>query len=324
MQNGLNGKPRKRVALFRLEIIIEQIGLHLSNRTQFNKLSEHQPDKLCLFGIFLQHSRLMYLAINRHTAYGLGTPVTRWRIAAQPPSRLGKLMHIVGYSLCNNVTLQLCKNRAYHHHSPAHRRGIINVVADRTKTNAVFFQLLIGVHKVRCVAAYPVKTVANNQLKLTIAAALHHLLKFRALGVATRKALILELHNVLINYIIFAFQRPPAYLNLVFNTLTFAGEFGFAAVNCVFSVIRHIILPFVIFTIVVYHYGYYIIIISRCQVPNIKTSLNVRRGLYGQSFFYDAIFTITISSSSFFFSFETGSASMCAVIILAWHWATVV
>ena len=141
-------------------------------------------------------------------------------------------MHIIPDALGDGLPLQLGEHGRNVHHGAAHGRGRVELLADGDEVNVPVAQVLDELCEVTDVAADPVEAVDHDGGKGDLLGVLHHFLELRALQIAAGKALVLVDQHVFRRILAKVHGDVlAAQLDLIFDTLALAGEFGFAGVD---------------------------------------------------------------------------------------------
>ena len=230
-ENAPDGKAGELLAALRDAAVLQKILVGLAERAGLHEHGEDRLDQLDFLRDGFELTGFLYLAVHRHAGQAL-RGVARGRCAAQPAPGLGQLVHIVPDALGDGLPLQLGEHGRNVHHGAAHGRGRVELLADGDEVDVPVAQVLDELGKVANVAADAVEAVNHDGGKGDFLRVLHHFLELRALQIAARKALILVDQRIL-RCIVTKVHGDvlAAQLDLIFDTLALAGEFGLAGVD---------------------------------------------------------------------------------------------
>ena len=230
-ENAPDGKAGELLAALRDAAVLQQVLVGLAERAGFHEHLEDRLDQLDFLRNGFELACLLHLAVHRHAGQAL-RGVARGRCAAQPAPGLGQLVHIVPDALGDGLPLQLGEHGRNVHHGAAHGRGRVELLADGDEVNVPVAQVLDELGKVADVAADAVEAVDHDGGKGDLLGVLHHFLELRALQIAAGKALVL-VDQCILRCIVAKVHGDvlTAQLDLIFDTLALAGEFGLTGVD---------------------------------------------------------------------------------------------
>ena len=236
-----DGKARELLAALCNAAVLQKILVCLAERAGLHEHLEDRLDQLDFLRDGFELAGFLHLAVHRHAGQAL-RGVARGRCAAQPAPGLGKLVHVVPDALGDGLPLQLGKCRRNVHHGAAHGGGRVELFTDGDKVDVPVALILDELGKIADVAADTVEAVDHDGGKGDFLRVHHHFLELRALQIAAGKALVLVDQHVFRRFLAKMHGDVlAAQLDLVFDVLALAGEFGLAGVD---DVLLHLRLVF--------------------------------------------------------------------------------